>query len=515
MERRSQWGWWMLGMALLLAAVGLIAAQPPAADAGAGIQLISRGLGGSPAAGDSRGVDMSGDGRYLVFESDAADLVPGDGNQATDIFLWDAQGGGISRLSAAPGGGDADGASHTPVISADGRFAAFESQATNLIGSDVNGVTSDIFLADRQTGAISLVTQSTGGVQANSSSFTPAISADGRYVAFASLARNLVISDTNLFIDIYVRDTVSNTLELVTRGLNGAMTDESSFTPAISADGRYVVYSSGASNLVPGDTNGVTDIFSYDRQTGETVRLSMGLNGAEANENSYLPDVSGDGRFVGYTSLATNLVLSDTNDAFDVFLFDRQTGQTERLSVTAQGDEANGNSVAVRLSFDGQYATYASDAANLAGGDNNGQMDIFWLDRGMGELQLVSRSVMGDAGNGQSVLSQLSNDGNMLAFESVASDLVGDDGNGSQDIFYTVVESMPPTPTPSPTATATVPVDLPQFLPLVRAGYPPSYEISGFVRTAAGQPVANVRVTTGAGRVAQTDASGAYRFQWL
>jgi Tol biopolymer transport system component len=335
----------------------------------------------------------------------------------------------------------------TPSISADGRYVAFYSPASNLVSGDTNGSV-DIFVRDRQTGTTELVSVSSSGVQGNGSSYSPSISADGRYVAFYSLASNLVTADTNLYEDVFVRDRQAGTTERVSVSSAGAQGNSSSYTPSISADGRYVAFRSYATNLVSGNVNGYSDIFVRDRQTGTTTRVSVANAGYEGNNDSSSPSISADGRYVAFASLASNLVsgAGDTNGVEDIFVRDRQTGTTERVSVSSAGTQGNGASSSPSISADGRYVAFYSLASNLVSGDTNGTFDIFVRDRQTGTTELVSVSSSGVQGNSASSSPSISADGRYVAFYSPASNLVSGDTNGSADIF--VRAELGPTPDP-------------------------------------------------------------------
>jgi Tol biopolymer transport system component len=245
--------------------------------------------------------------------------------------------GTTERVSGGTGGTQADSSSHDPTITPDGRFIAFWSFASNLVPGDTNGV-SDVFLQDRQVGTTERISVGNGGVQANSASdFLAGISADGRYVSFRSLASNLVASDTNSLSDTFVRDRFTAVTERVSVASDGTQANGSSGNGPMSADGRYVAFSSSATNLVANDTNGAFDIFVKDRQTGAVQRVSLATDTTEANANSSLPDISSDGQFVAFRFSASNLVASDTNGVDDIFVHDRQTGITERVSIDTGG----------------------------------------------------------------------------------------------------------------------------------------------------------------------------------
>src|SRR5438876_794176 len=261
------------------------------------------------------------------------------------------------RVSVASGGTECNGASLSSALSADGRFVAFVSAATDLVAADTNGV-SDVYVHDRQTGTTERVSVASGGAQGNGSSgligfaFPPALSADGRFIAFVSFATNLVAGDTNGATDVFVHDRQTGTTERVSVASGGTQGNAASVGPALSADGRFVAFLSDATNLVAGDTNGATDVFVHDRQTGTTERVSVASGGSQGNGFSAGPVLSADGRLVAFHSTATNLVARDTNGATDVFVHDRQTGTTERVSVASDGTQGNGPSSGAALSAD-------------------------------------------------------------------------------------------------------------------------------------------------------------------
>ena len=311
-------------------------------------------------------VAISGDGRYVAFSSFKSDLVPNDTNGSpccsADIFVHDRQTGTTERVSvdssgnqADPGGLGGGASSGYPAISADGRYVAFYSVASNLVPNDTNG-TADAFVHDRQTGATERVSVDSAGNEGNDASgVTTAISADGRFVAFGSAASNLVPADTNGQLDIFVHDLQTGTTERVSVDSAGAEGNGESIGPAISADGRFVAFGSWASNLVPGDTNdscttggpdpsiiNCKDAFVHDRQTGTTELVSVDSAGNQGNNASPSlvsdieePAMSADGRYVAFSSQATNLVPGDTNDTLDVFVRDRATTAVNSTSEEA------------------------------------------------------------------------------------------------------------------------------------------------------------------------------------
>src|SRR5207245_298074 len=230
---------------------------------------------------------------------------------------------------------EGNGASTGVALSADGRFVAFTSVATNLVAGDANGV-SDVFVHDRQAGTTERVSVDSAGSEGNGASTGVALSADGRFVAFTSVATNLVAGDTNGAADVFVHDRQTGTTERGSVDSAGSEGNGASTGVALSADGRFVAFTSAATNLVAGDTNGVTDVFVHDRQTGTTERVSVDSAGIEGNGASAGVALSADGRFVAFTSVATNLVAGDTNGAADVFVHDR--GTTDTTPPTAPGN---------------------------------------------------------------------------------------------------------------------------------------------------------------------------------
>src|SRR5213078_3528455 len=298
---------------------------------------------------------------------------------------------------------------------------------------------------DRQTGMTARVSVASDGTQANNVSSYPALSADGRFVAFQSDATNLVVGDTNGKTDVFVHDRQTGTTERVSvasgGGTQGTGNSGGFFAfPALSADGRLVAFQSDATNLVAGDTNGATDVFVHDRQTGATERVSVTSGGRQGNGFSAGPVLSADGRFVAFHSAATNLVTGDTNGAADVFVHDRQTGTTERVSVASGGTQSNAASLGSALSADGRFVAFQSDATNLVAGDTNGATDVFVHDRQTGATERVSvASGGGTQGNRNSggffAFPALSAAGRLVAFQSAATNLVADDTNGATDVF--------------------------------------------------------------------------------
>ncbi|HEU4423735.1 MAG TPA: hypothetical protein VFR67_14485 [Pilimelia sp.] len=329
-------------------------------------------------------------------------------------------------------GGPANSVSGEPAVSATGRYVAYSSFATNLVAKDTNA-SQDVFVRDLVTGPTRRVSVGAGGAQGNRGSFTPAISADGRYVAFASDATNLVSGDTNAQTDVFVRDTVAGTTRRVSVGPRNRQANGPSFFPAISADGRYVLFLSAGSNLVSGDTNGFGDVFVRDIVAGTTRRVNVGAGG-QANNATLLPDLSGNGRYAVFMSYADNLVSGDTNADVDVFVRDIVAGTTRRVSVGPGGVQGNSTSRSPSISADGRYVAFDSFATNLVSGDTNGAVDVFVRDLVGRTTRLVSIDSAGAPSTGASFAPSISGDGRRVAFLARAA-LVPGDTNDIGDVY--------------------------------------------------------------------------------
>jgi Tol biopolymer transport system component/Ca2+-binding RTX toxin-like protein len=401
------------------------------------VSVASDGIQGNSGSGSH---SISADGRYVAFDSYASNLVSGDTNSTGDIFIKDLQTGTTKRISVASDGTQGNNDSYYPSISADGRYVAFLSSATNLVSGDTNGV-NDIFVKDLQTGTTKRISVASDGTQGNDQSYNPSnpsnpsISADGRYVTFNSSATNLVSGDTNGAPDIFVKDLQTGTTKRISVASDGTQGNDGSSNPSISPDGRYVAFSSGASNLVSGDTNGVNDIFVKDLQTGTTRRISVASDGTQGNDGSSGPSISADGRYVAFNSTATNLVSGDTNGVNDIFVKDLQTGTTKRISVASDGTQGNDGSSNPSISADGRYVAFTSFASNLVSGDTNNNTDIFVKDLQTGTTKRISVASDGTQGNSYSYISSISADGRYVAFISEARNLVSGDTNNATDIF--------------------------------------------------------------------------------
>ena len=398
------------------------------------VQRVSLSLLGVEGNSDSFGPSISADGRFVVYLSTADNLVSDDSNGYQDVFLYDRTADEISRLTVGFNGAEADGMSSDAHISRDGRYVVFVSEASNLVASDSNGY-ADVFLFDRESGQIRLVSVAADGTQGDERSLQPAITADGRYVSFVSLAENLSEDDDNDVSDVYVYDGDSGSLEMVSVNNDGEQSNATSKHAAISADGRYVVYQSKATNLVTGDGNNMYDIFLRDRQQGVTELVSRNLEGGVGNLESQRPSIADDGRFVVFESWANDLVAQDENYQSDVFVADRQAGSMELVSVGNDGQQADHVNGGATISGDGRYVAFSSLAGNLVTNDGNQMFDVYVRDRLFGDTRLISIGLNGQAGSGASISPSLSVSGNYIVFDSVATDLVVNDSNERVDVF--------------------------------------------------------------------------------
>lgn len=433
-------------VAVLATAVALTAAGSSAASAHppGTTERVSVSTGGAAGDADSQLASISGDGRFVAFWSLASTLVGGDTNGTSDVFVHDRSTGVTERASVDSKerqsvGGDRDGVLDTnfgrPAISADGRFVVFASSATNLVNGDRNRAV-DVFLRDRAAGTTERVSLVGRKSEANGESSHPAISPDGRFVVFASFADNLVAGDTNFVSDVFLRDRQAGTTERVSVSSAGEQADNNSDGSAISADGRFVAFASSASNLAAGDNDGASDVFLRDRQAGTTEGVSIVAPSVGFGGHTGAPAISANGRYVAFDSWEPDLVPGDTNNSFDVFVRDRVTGGLERVSVDSAGVQGDDWSLAPSISADGRFVAFHSFAGNLVADDGNFDFDVFLHDRLVHTTVRASVTTAGTEGGFQlgSLNPSLSADGQMVAFESEAA-LVPQDSEFPVDVF--------------------------------------------------------------------------------
>lgn len=393
---------------------------------------------------DSNRPEIDDSGRWIVFESDEHDLVGGDTNGVTDVFLYDRIADVLERVSTNALGVEGDGFSTLPVISADGQRIVFESAATNFVPVDANGTTPDIVLVDRTAGTLQIVSRSPLGNQANASCRDARISDDGSCVAFASSATNLVLGDTNGFADVFVRELASGVTTRVSLSNIGAQPNGDCWQLDLSRDGRFVVFESEATNLVPGDTNGVRDLFLHDALAGTLVRVSVTALGAEADGSCEDPSLSANGRWLAFSSDSTNLVAGDTNAESDVFVKDLLTGATVRVSVDSDGNQGTGTSYGQAISPDGRFVSFESTSVELSAFTGPGTA-IFLHDRQSGVTELVSIATDGSIANAGCFHPTVARDGRWVAFAGVATNLDAADPLAALDVYLRDREGGPST----------------------------------------------------------------------
>lgn len=424
-----------------LAALAARAAEPVAGRTVARVGLSTSGVEGN---GSSRNPSVSADGRFVAFASDAGNLVQGDSNGFSDVFVRDLLTGETTRVSLSATGGETDESSIDPSISADGRLVAFWSAATNIVDDDTNGK-NDVFVHDRVTGTTVRASEASLGVEANGGSTDPVISSNGRFVAFNSKATNLVPDDTNGVADVFLHDLALRVTERVSVATyfyeadrqSAEIAGENEGLIAISENGRYIAFQSFAQNLVTDDFNAVGDVFVRDRGLGTTVRASVTAEGFDGDRESgrWGLAISEDGRLVAFTSAATNLAPGDDDAAVDVFLRDLAAGTTTLLTASPFGGGANGSSRYPSFSADSRFVALTSEASNLVSDDANGVADVFVYDWDASILRLASVATNGVPFDGPSDRAVLTSDGSAVFFDSLATNAGAADTNGRSDVF--------------------------------------------------------------------------------
>ncbi|MCB1601013.1 MAG: hypothetical protein R3F18_17005 [Lysobacterales bacterium] len=437
-----------------------------AATAQAQIQRISTAVDGTEANHDSYEASVSDDGNVIAFRSSASNLLAGDINDLPDVFLRDLNAGTIERVNV-----DASGnvlnftnlyrGSYAPSVSDDGlrvMFTGYRDFAQGVLRDRLANTTIEVL-------QISFTSNNTDR-QARQES---RISGNGQFVVFHSRAafqNSEPVSarpgdtGTNGMHSIFLYDAVTNPVPMAERlsrpdltadpscvtdpGIECPEGNADSFAAAVSDDGRRVAFHSHAGNLVPEDDNDFQDVFvkyrfdagdNYQGIAGPIVRVSVSSLGVQANDDSVQAAISGNGQFVAFRSLASNLVAGDSNAHWDIFVHDLDTSTTTRVSVSSSGAEANHDSFTPSLSDDGRFVAFRSNASNLVSGDDNARQDIFVHDRSNGATARVSVPAAGGEANGHSLRPEISGDGQWIVFESDASNLVPADNNQSRDIF--------------------------------------------------------------------------------
>lgn len=376
---------------------------------------------------DGRGVDadfptanaVSADGRISVFSS-SGELVPGDTNRDYDAYAYDKVTNKIELISRGRDGQPANGQSSSPVVSANGRYVAFTTTARNMAGENMHCIPFQpchiVVVHDRVTKKNTAASVDTQGARIETLYEPPSISGDGRFVAFPSMTA-ITPGDTNNSRDILVRDLQAGVTTIVSVGDNGRPGNWASHEQSVSGDGRFVVFRTG-SRLVPEDTNGTEDVYVRDTQAG-TTRLASVTDGGQVRQGfSGRPDISADGRFVVFFSDG-KFVQEDTYNIFDIYVRDLQAGRTHLVSVASNGTPANGPSSRPTISGDGRFVAFSSEATNLVAADTNGRSDIFFHDRFARVTRRVSVAPHnGPQLTGQSHRPSISDDGKSILFSS-------------------------------------------------------------------------------------------------
>lgn len=345
--------------------------------------LVSVAADGGASLGPSVGPSMTSDGRFIAFEAFADDVVAGDDNNNTDIVVRDMVTGTTTLASLGVDGSQTVGAnawSTTASISGDGRYVAFQSLAPNLVTGDGNN-DADIFVRDRVAATTEIISVNANDEEGDGETFgSPSISADGRLVAFSSRAQNLVPNDTNDTTDVFLRDRQAETTLRASEGPGGVQADMGSQHPAISGNGQFLAFASPATNLGTAPLSGAqSHVYVRDLATETNQLASVSTTGLPGDDSSSFPAMSKSGRFVVFQSTATTLIPGDTNAQPDVFVRDLTNAVTHRLSVSTEAVESNGSSgnSGPAISSNGQHVTFESSATNLAPDDTNEVTDVF------------------------------------------------------------------------------------------------------------------------------------------
>ncbi len=406
-----------------------------ARDTGA-VELVSTRLpgvdgGANPDAGSAV---FSPDGSQIAFSSQASNLV-GGGDQPGDIFIRDLKTGALSHVATNLSGGYANGDSFNGRFSGDGGKIAFTSDASDLVAGDGNGAT-DVFVKDLSTGAITRVSTTASGADIGGGSYLEAISADGTKVIFDNDGTDLDPANTSHVNNLYLKDLTTGALTRLAMPPLGGEPDGDSAQVSFSPDGSKILFVSAADNLVAGDTNHAMDVFVEDLATGAITRVSP----AQADDDSLFPTWSPDGSKIAFSSYADNIAGADWNFRKDLFVEDLATGALTRVSTSATGEEGNGSVLGnVQFSPDGTQILFTSSSSNLVAGDTNGTQDVFVKDLITGAITRVSTTASGAGAGGYSGVAGWSADGKWIAFTSASGDLGRDGDVGGTDVFLKAV----------------------------------------------------------------------------
>lgn len=399
--------------------------------------LVSRTAAGAGADGSSFEPVLSGDGRLVAYISAADNLSTADDDTVSDIFVFNARTKSVELVSRrSNGGAGGDGGSSDPAITPDGRFVAFSSTADNF----VTDVSSGIYVYDRKRRRLELVSRNSAGEPAEGSSFEPSISADGRFVTYYTDAENLSGADDNSAYDVYLYDRKRDRAQLISRrSRGGPIGDDDSELPRISANGRVIAFESGATNFSAADDDGEIDIFAYDRRKRRLELVSRagrrGPGGDDSSQDGVA--ISASGRFVAFGSDAQNLSAADVDAATDIFARDRLRKRTALVSRESGGGPGGDlSSSDPTISASGRFVAFQSGARNFSGADEDNASDVFAYDRKRRQVRLVSRaSDGGPGGDATSGNPGISGDGRFVAFSSNADNFGGTYLTTVQNIF--------------------------------------------------------------------------------
>ena len=404
------------------------------------------------ANGDYAGHYTSDDGNLIVFSSHASNLIPGDTNGVSDIFLRNLSTNQTERISTGINNSQANNNSGYPSITPDGRYIVFQSYASNLVPGDTqmcyywSGALNcpDIFVYDRVNKTTSLVSKSSSGQQSNADNEFPQISNDGRYIAFESTANNLVENDTNKSYDVFVHDLSTKQTKRVSIASDGTQANDQSHLSSISNDGSLIAFGSLATNMVVNDTNNVRDVFVRDQINETTVRVNVADDGSQADSTQYITwgVMSSNGRFIFFVTDANNITGKYSKSC--LFVRDLEAKITTLLNITCAAPSSP--FTPLQISSDGQSVLFRSTLNGTDPQDNNSKDDVYLYNRITDKLTWVSKSFDNLQGNNYSLYGSMSENGQHVVFSSLASNLVQNDLNGSEDVFYRAIGN--PTLTP-------------------------------------------------------------------
>ncbi|MEU6824190.1 hypothetical protein ABZ921_26465 [Streptomyces atriruber] len=429
-------------LAALCAAAGLSPAGASASPASAPrTERVSVGMGGAESNAASTNPSISADGRYVAFVSESRNLVANDTNGTPDAFVRDMLTGKTERVSVKSNGKASHGVVREVSLSPDGRYVVFTSTADDLVSGDPNDL-DDVFLHDRDTGRTQRISPTGASYDGLRSRLTygPVVSGDGRHVAYASGAEDLVAGDANKRDDVFLYDRKTKRTELAQLTNAGGHGEGDAFEPAFAggSGGRYVAFTSNTTDLAGvEDHASATDVFLRDREKGTTELISV-PHGYNRKTPSWGASLSDDARFVAFTSASRVLRPEGPapTAAHNVFLYDRESKRMRLVGAAQDGTPADAASDDVSLSGDGRYAAFTSAAANLTPDADDSSADVFLRDMVTGEVRLVSvesEPVSEDTRPGRRT--DVTDDGGTVAFDSPAGNLVPADTNGTADVF--------------------------------------------------------------------------------